>query len=115
MSIKTKILSIIFRPFVFMKYHKSVDKEQLASKILYPQGWYFMPRNKIIRSFLQTLCKIVGGHELSETEWGYGGGEYADRWCRWCDKMIQVPKTSVYFTNSESRELMKFVGKEFKE
>ncbi len=32
------------------------------------------------------------GHEISKTEWGYGGGLFVDRNCRWCDKVIKVPK-----------------------
>jgi hypothetical protein len=31
------------------------------------------------------------GHEISQTESGYGGGRWADKWCRWCDKLIKVP------------------------
>ena len=54
---------------------------------------------------LQTICG-VRGHELSNTEWGYGGGEYADRWCRWCNKLIKVPKTSIRFKFKETAHLM---------
>lgn len=63
----------------------------------YPQTWYYMPKRRGLvrrglRAALQWLCGKWGGHELSETEWGYGGGERVDRWCRWCDTRIQVPK-----------------------
>jgi hypothetical protein len=44
-----------------------------------------------LRPTLQWLCGILSGHELSETEWGYGGGKMVDRNCRWCDKTIHVP------------------------
>jgi hypothetical protein len=84
----------------------------------YPQTWYHMPKRKRFpwtRAFLQFLCGLLGGHELSKTEWGYGGGDYADRWCRWCDKMIQVPRESIYFQFKDSehspREIMNMVGK----
>ena len=40
---------------------------------------------------LQCLCGRLTGHEPSKTEWGYGGGRYVDRWCRWCNLQIQVP------------------------
>ena len=40
---------------------------------------------------IQFLCKIISGHQLSETEWGYGGGQTFDRWCRWCNKKFSVP------------------------
>ena len=63
----------------------------------YPQLWYCMPSNKLLRKALQFLCGLLGGHELSETEWGYGGGKYADRWCRWCDKLVKVPRESILF------------------
>jgi hypothetical protein len=70
----------------------------------YPQLWYCGPkrwkRNKrgvILRKarprlFLEWLCGAMTGHELSKTEWGYGGGKFIDRNCRWCDKFVQVPK-----------------------
>lgn len=75
----------------------------------YPQTWYLMPRNKTARKVLQRLCGWVGGHELSKTEAGYGGGDYADRWCRWCDKLMKVPKTSIMFEFPILRDLMKEV------
>jgi len=107
-KIKSDILEFIFLPFVIIKYRKNPPEDYL-NKLLYPQSWYFMPHNKLTK-IIQFFCGILGGHEQSKTEWGYGGGEYADTWCRWCNKMFQVPKTSVYFTNPTSRELMKMVG-----
>ena len=93
----------------------------------YPQTWYYMPprwsrraqeRGKTKHStlgyplclFLEFFCGLIGGHELSKTEWGYGGGDYADRHCRWCDKVIRVPKESIYFQFKEhdARDLIKF-------
>jgi hypothetical protein len=74
----------------------------------YPQTWNYMPRpgKKIwLRKTLEWLCGVTG-HEISKTEWGYGGGEYADVWCRWCDKMLKVPKTSIMFKNKMARDLM---------
>jgi hypothetical protein len=76
----------------------------------YPQTWYLMPkRNRWPRlvKFLQFLCVIFTGHELSKTEWGYGGGKYADRWCRWCNKMISVPLESTYFQFPMAKEMTK--------
>lgn len=88
---KSKILS-----FISKNWKKNKDKD-------YPQTWYYMPKKyRRIRVFLQWFCGICGGHELSNTEWGYGGGEYADRWCRWCDKKIQVPKESIRFSFKDS-------------
>jgi hypothetical protein len=76
----------------------------------YVQTWYYMPKRKWFpwtRRLLQFFCGIIGGHELSKTEWGYGGGEYADAWCRWCDQMFEVPKESVYFKSKNARNLIK--------
>jgi len=41
---------------------------------------------------VQWLCGCLSGHHLSRTEWGYGGGFFVDRHCRWCDHVIRVPK-----------------------
>ena len=38
------------------------------------------------------ICGFFTGHEISKTEWGYGGGKFVDRNCRWCDFGIKVPK-----------------------
>jgi hypothetical protein len=58
----------------------------------YPQTWYFMPiKWKRLKSALQWLCGHLVGHEPSKTEWGYGGGDKADCWCRWCNKFGQIP------------------------
>jgi len=99
-KLKTKVLAALASP---------LPKNRLSHTRTYPQLWYYMPRNKLARGALQFLCGLIGGHELSETEWGYGGGPYADRWCRWCGKLIKVPKESVWFRWREARELMKLV------
>lgn len=73
----------------------------------YPQTWWLYTRTfKLIvpvwiplrrrlyrlgKNFWQRICGWFVGHELSETEKGYGGGPYEDRHCRWCDKVFQVP------------------------
>lgn len=44
-----------------------------------------------LRPLLQWFCGLVTGHEPSKTEWGYGGGKFVDRNCRWCDYRIKVP------------------------
>ena len=64
----------------------------------YPQTWMFMPpRQSIEAKFLRWVCGLITGHEISKTEWGYGGGDYIDRHCRWCDKVIKVPVESGRF------------------
>lgn len=59
----------------------------------YPQLWCHIPikRRTRRRRFVEWLCKISTGHEISKTEFGYGGGGMADYHCRWCDKLIQMP------------------------
>lgn len=86
-------------------HHKTnhIDEERLE----YPQLWWVVSKYpQPIKKVIQFLCGLLGGHELSKTEWGYGG-EHVDRWCRWCNKFIQVPKTSIYFTHPHSRQMIK--------
>jgi len=89
-------------------------KNHTSSNREYPQTWYLMPKKRNypkLRYFIQQMCGLLTGHELSKTEWGYGGGKYADRWCRWCDKMIRVPHESLYFEFDNARRLMGLVKK----
>lgn len=82
----------------------------------YFQTWMYVSKinrvpiiGKFVAKAIQFGCGIRG-HELSKTEWGYGGGEYADCWCRWCNTLIRVHKSVVQFTNKDSIRLMKQVG-----
>lgn len=84
----------------------------------YFQTWTWVSRIrdiKFIGNFLaktiQTLCGFICGHEPSITEWGYGGGDYADSWCRWCNKLIPVPKEELLTRFPGSGKLMNMVGK----
>ena len=54
-------------------------------------GWLPRPLYHRVDRLWQWFCGKFIGHEISETEKGYGGGPYEDRHCRWCDKMFQVP------------------------
>lgn len=85
-------------------------KNKILERQKYPQLWYYMPKRWVkikgkyysngnpmlrrakLRLFLERLCGILTGHELSKTEWGYNGGNFLDRNCRWCDKSFVVPK-----------------------
>ena len=79
----------------------------------YPQTWYFVSgRKPYISKTIQWLCNLITKHELSETEWGYGGGDYADCWCRWCNKRIKVLKSVIQFKFKDSAWLMDDVGKD---
>ena len=64
----------------------------------YPQTWADVSRmrkipyvGEYLYKFTQWLCGKITGHRNSKTEWGYGGGEYANVWCRWCNKIGQMP------------------------
>jgi len=73
------------------KFH---PKNKIERRQEYPQLWYCVPfkRNSKGRKFAEFICGLLIGHEISNTEWGYGGGDYVDRNCRWCDKLIKVRK-----------------------
>ena len=84
----------------------------------YIQGWYCWPHfmgrwnwpgyvrgeGEAVESrinplfiFRTWLCDIFVGHEISKTEWGSDGGELIDCHCRWCDKLIQIPRDEARF------------------
>ena len=54
----------------------------------------------------QWFCGKITGHENSKTEWGYGGGEYADVWCRWCNKMGRVPVKNIENLHKGARTII---------
>lgn len=70
-------------------------KNRIDHRRAYPQLWYCIPhwikRSKWLRRCLEAGCGLLTGHELSKTEWGYGGGKMVDHHCRWCDRLIQIP------------------------
>lgn len=87
----------------------SLSNGSTLSRVEYPQTWWYVAHLKRwprIQTIIQWCCRMLTGHELSRTEWGYGGGGYADRWCRWCNKLIKVPRESVQFTHPETAYLM---------
>src|SRR3990172_2391587 len=73
-------------------------KNWRPDRLAYPQLWHCWPRGTGRRrrprahAVRVALCGRLTGHEISRTEWGYGGGKFVDRNCRWCDKTILVPK-----------------------
>ena len=56
----------------------------------------------------------VCGHEISKTEWGYGGGAFIDHWCRWCNEMIEVPAAE-HDPNDRREDLMGLLGRDREE
>ena len=77
----------------------------------YPQTWFYMPiKFRGFREIIQCLCGLWGGHELSETEWGYGGGDFVERQCRWCDAVVKVPKESVRFISKDAADFMGLIN-----
>ena len=105
-----------------------LPSNKTENRFRYPQTWHLMPKRwipvknqyhpngqqKLRRSYsiriLEALCGLLTGHEISETEGGYGGGGYMDRHCRWCDKIIKIP-ISENDISPEFRNLMSLVGK----
>ena len=91
---KTRIQSAVKRALptlalIHPRNHTSVERES------YPQLWYCWPRWtkwKLFYAVRTRLCGWFTGHELSKTEWGYGGGSQVDHRCRWCDLLIRIPK-----------------------
>jgi hypothetical protein len=91
---------------VLARFHPYNWKD--AERWTYPQTWALSHRiaprwNKRLkkqnifqrtlrREILERLCWHVTGHEISRTEWGYGGGKFVDRHCRWCDAVLKIPK-----------------------
>ena len=84
----------------------------------YPQLWTFNVGLRVVyprlAGLLRVLCWVLVGHELSKTEWGYGGGQCADRWCRWCNKRIRVQKESLYdeFGPTKISDMMGIIDKQ---
>ena len=62
---------------------------------------------------IKWLCGTIVGHTVSKTEWGYGGGEYGDVWCRWCNQKGQIPYSELEdrFANARAT-LWKLTGKD---
>ena len=90
--IQNKIKEVL--PSIARLHPKNRDTQD---RLNYPQLWYCWPRwtgrkHKIFYGIRVKICGFFTGHEISKTEWGYGGGNFVDRHCRWCDKVIRVPK-----------------------
>jgi hypothetical protein len=55
----------------------------------YLQTWNLVPfRPRWLRRLIRRVCGKLG-HDPSRTEYGYGGGQFVDRWCRWCGQQLQ--------------------------
>jgi hypothetical protein len=70
---------------------KNEDKDYIQFWYCWPK-WTSRNKNPNIYRIRIWICGFLTGHELSKTEWGYGGGNFVDRHCRWRDKVIRVPK-----------------------
>ena len=57
----------------------------------YFQTWYYVVHLPVILQRIIKWCCGKRGHEWSETEKGYDGGNKIDIWCRWCNFKTQVP------------------------
>lgn len=79
--------------FIFSFHRNNKGKD-------YIQGWYCLPKRSRwprLRRLCESLCGILTGHEVSNTEWGYGGGSHVDGNCRWCDKRMPIPLEEARF------------------
>jgi len=81
--------------FLFSLHPKNHGKD-------YVQGWNCTgirhgKKYHYRRKVLEFVCNIISGHEISETEWGYGGGDMVDCHCRWCDKVIKISTEEARF------------------
>jgi hypothetical protein len=89
---KQAVLSSVSRAHT--RHDPRLDTENRLSRLAYPQTWYLVVRrfpNIKARRIIHRLCRVVGGHEISDTERGYGGDGFVDRHCRWCDLLIRIP------------------------
>jgi hypothetical protein len=61
------------------------------------EGWQLVARSpRWMHKPIQALHGLFG-HTPSKTEWGYGGGNTVDTWCRWCNKFQQMPMETARF------------------
>jgi hypothetical protein len=76
----------------------------------YFQTWPYVARIKPrwIAKTVQFLCGIFG-HEISKTEWSYGGGNTVDVWCRWCNKLMSIHKTEACARYEQFRKNMDII------
>ena len=99
-------------------------KNQTADNIGYPQLWYCWPKwmkrkwgpfggpkQQGVHRLLTGACGLLTGHEWSKTEIGYSGCG-VDRWCRWCDKMVTMPRCESPLTG-EMKDLAPYMKKQF--
>lgn len=73
------------------RFHR---KNWRLSRWAYPQLWDCWGdwnHGSVGRKRIERTCRAITGHEISRTEWGWDGGPFVDRHCRWCDCVIRVP------------------------
>jgi len=115
---------ISYRETNYLYLKGKLDQENYLSRTVYPQTWWmkkYIPLNLCRRWFvykgkcysnplyyvLTSLCGLLTGHEKSVTEHGYGGGDFIDCNCRWCDKVILEPiEESQWAKEGELRNLI---------
>jgi len=103
-----RLKELSYRETAYLYRRHKLDYTNYINRIQYPQTWWmkkYIPLNLCRRwiiykgkclhnplyYILTSLCGLLTGHEKSATEYGYGGGDYIDRNCRWCDKVILEP------------------------
>jgi len=91
----------VVRSFLVWAAKFTRQNRAIPHRQLYPQLWDCWPKwtsrkNPLVFAIRVRICGWLTGHEISKTEWGYGGGKYADMNCRWCDKTIRVPVADTF-------------------
>jgi len=103
-----KLLPIKQKVLTFYALYMSPEGRRLhkenPQRLKYVQTWDLAPFEEVILSedpfksrasylysFIVWSCNLFGGHEISETEEGYDGGDMAIHACRWCAMSILIP------------------------
>jgi len=103
-----RLKELSYRETIYLYSRHKLDYTNYINRIQYPQTWWMhkhipfrlcrrwiVYKGKYLHNplyyILTSLCGLLTGHEKSATEHGYGGGDYIDCNCRWCDKVILEP------------------------
>ena len=72
------------------------------------------PRRKsFLRKFVQWLCGKITGHRPGK-DWGWGFGDTADAWCKYCDKMCSIPKADLKKYEGARKQIYEMTGKDIR-
>lgn len=72
-----------------------LHKSPAGSWQSYPQTWGLKGWHRPSKA----LCHLLIGHEISLTETSYSGGDWATKYCRWCNESIRIPARESEFVD----------------